>query len=142
MRVVWQRSRVISTLLPALTGSHGDPPGAVRIGSAALSFAQLSTAAGAVAERIAGAGTVAVVATPTFETVVAIVGGLVAGVPVVPVPPDSGPVERAHMRGRRCCSRRPARRHWTGWSCPPCRSASRTAPGRYSPNRPRTPRRR
>jgi len=89
---------VISNFLPALTGAHGDPPGAVRVDGAALSFAQLSTAAGAVAERIAGAGTVAVVATPTIETLVAIVGGLVAGVPVVPVPPDSGPVERAHIR--------------------------------------------
>src|SRR5215207_406207 len=67
VRVVWQRSRVISNFLPALTGAHGDPPGAVRVDGAALSFAQLSTAAGAVAERIAGAGTVAVVATPTIE---------------------------------------------------------------------------
>ncbi|MEV4257325.1 acyl-CoA synthetase, partial [Spirillospora sp. NPDC049652] len=39
----------------------------------------------------------AVHATPTLETVVAVVAGLVAGVPVVPLPPDSGPGERAHI---------------------------------------------
>ncbi|HET6965879.1 MAG TPA: AMP-binding protein, partial [Acidimicrobiales bacterium] len=31
------------------------------------------------------------------ETVVAVVGGLMAGVPVVPVPPDAGPMERDHI---------------------------------------------
>ncbi len=34
---------------------------------------------------------------PSAETVVAIVGALLAGAPVVPVPPDSGPAERAHV---------------------------------------------
>ena len=36
-------------------------------------------------------------ATASLETVVAVVGGLLAGVPVVPVPPDGGPVERDHV---------------------------------------------
>ena len=36
-------------------------------------------------------------ATASVETVVAVVGGLLAGVAVVPVPPDSGPVEREHV---------------------------------------------
>ncbi len=39
----------------------------------------------------------AVGATASAETVVAIVGALLAGAPVVPVPPDSGPAERAHV---------------------------------------------
>ncbi|GAA1690170.1 acyl-CoA synthetase [Streptomyces yatensis] len=49
------------------------------------------------AARIAGAPVVAVRATATPETVVAVVGALLAGVPVVPVPPDSGPAERDHI---------------------------------------------
>jgi fatty acid CoA ligase FadD36 len=36
-------------------------------------------------------------ATPTLETVVAVLGCLNAGVPFVPVPPDSGAGERAHL---------------------------------------------
>ncbi|WP_344318891.1 acyl-CoA synthetase, partial [Streptomyces yatensis] len=62
-----------------------------------LSREELLGAAGAVAARIAGAPVVAVRATATPETVVAVVGALLAGVPVVPVPPDSGPAERDHI---------------------------------------------
>jgi fatty acid CoA ligase FadD36 len=40
---------------------------------------------------------VAVDATASLETVVAVVAGLLAGVPVVPVPADAGPLERAHV---------------------------------------------
>jgi fatty acid CoA ligase FadD36 len=40
---------------------------------------------------------VAVQARATLETVVAVVGCLLAGVPVVPIPPDAGPRERAHL---------------------------------------------
>ena len=39
----------------------------------------------------------AIDATASLETVVAVVGCLLAGVTAVPVPPDSGPRERAHM---------------------------------------------
>lgn len=39
----------------------------------------------------------AVDATPTLATVVAVAAGLAAGVPVVPVPPDAGPLERGHI---------------------------------------------
>jgi fatty acid CoA ligase FadD36 len=84
-------------LLAALTASEGDRPDAVRVAGVALSREQLLGAAGAVAARIAGAPAVAVDATATAETVVAVVGGLLAGVPVVPVPPDSGPAEREHI---------------------------------------------
>ncbi|TKA10118.1 acyl-CoA synthetase [Actinacidiphila oryziradicis] len=84
-------------LLAALTASEGDRPDAVQVAGVALSREQLLGAAGAVAARIAGAPAVAVDATATAETVVAVVGGLLAGVPVVPVPPDSGPAEREHI---------------------------------------------
>jgi fatty acid CoA ligase FadD36 len=36
-------------------------------------------------------------ATPAAATVVAVTAGLMAGVPVVPVPPDAGRLERAHL---------------------------------------------
>ncbi|MDX6743102.1 acyl-CoA synthetase [Actinocorallia sp. A-T 12471] len=71
--------------------------GVLRVGAAEVTREELAGRAGAVAGRIAGARAVAVNATPTVETVAAVVGGLVAGVPVVPVPPDSGPAERGHI---------------------------------------------
>ncbi|MCQ8832982.1 acyl-CoA synthetase [Streptomyces malaysiensis] len=84
-------------LLTSLAASDGDRPDALSVGGRALSREELLGAAGAVAARIAGAPVVAVRATPTPETVVAVVGALLAGVPVVPVPPDSGPAERDHI---------------------------------------------
>ncbi|MFJ2782262.1 acyl-CoA synthetase [Kitasatospora sp. NPDC087315] len=85
------------TLLTALHGHYGDSGDALRIDGRALSREELLAAATAVADRVAGAPAVAVHARPTAETVVAVVGGLLAGVPVVPLPPDSGPKERAHI---------------------------------------------
>ena len=84
-------------LLPSLTGPTAEEPGAIRIADRALSRAQLHEAAEAVAARVAGAPAVAVHATASLETVAAVLGGLLAGVPVVPVPPDSGPAERDHV---------------------------------------------
>ncbi|MCD9590352.1 acyl-CoA synthetase [Streptomyces sp. 8ZJF_21] len=84
-------------LLTSLAAPDGDRPDALSVGGRALSREELLGAAGAVAARIAGAPVVAVRATPTPETVVAVVGALLAGVPVVPVPPDSGPAERDHI---------------------------------------------
>ena len=84
-------------LLTALEGKYGDRGDAVVVDGRAMSREELLGAAGAVAGRVAGAGALAVLARPSVETVVAVVGGLLAGVPVVPVPPDSGPKERAHI---------------------------------------------
>jgi fatty acid CoA ligase FadD36 len=86
-------------LLPALGGAFGDGPGAVRVAGEDTSYAALADAAAGVAREIAGARAAAVVAEPTLATVVAVVGGLTAGVPVVPVPPDVGTAERAHILG-------------------------------------------
>jgi fatty acid CoA ligase FadD36 len=69
----------------------------VTVAGRSLSREELLGAAGAVARRIGGAPAVAVEAAATLETVVAVVGGLLAGVPVVPVPPDAGPAERGHI---------------------------------------------
>jgi fatty acid CoA ligase FadD36 len=70
---------------------------AVRIDGVSLSRSDLVGAATSVAERVAGAGRVAVLATPTASTVLAITGCLIAGVPFVPVPSDVGVAERRHM---------------------------------------------
>jgi len=86
-------------LLSALDAEWGgtDCPVAIRIDGVAMSRAELRSAAGALAGRIADASALAVLARPTAETVVAVVAGLLAGVPVVPVPPDAGPAERGHI---------------------------------------------
>ena len=70
---------------------------AIRVGEEALTYERLHAAAGAVAERIAGMNRVAVVAEPTLQTCVAVVGALAAGVPIVPINPKSGEREREHI---------------------------------------------
>ncbi|PUA82149.1 acyl-CoA synthetase [Nocardioides currus] len=62
-----------------------------------MSSSQLRDAALAFAGRLPDSGPVAVLATPRIETVVAVVGCLLAGVPAVPVPPDAGPAEVRHV---------------------------------------------
>ncbi|MEU9872740.1 acyl-CoA synthetase [Actinomadura sp. NPDC048021] len=79
-----------------LLGGTGGP---VRIAGRELPRDELLGRASAVAAEIRGADAVAVHATASLETVAAVVGGLLAGVPVVPLPPDSGPAERAHILG-------------------------------------------
>ena len=87
-------------LLPSL-GAGADLGDAVRIGSpndtVSLSRSDLVGAATSVAERVGGAHRVAVLATPTASTVLAVTGCLIAGVPVVPVPADVGHGERRHI---------------------------------------------
>jgi fatty acid CoA ligase FadD36 len=87
----------VEPLLGALDGGVPDRPDAVTVDGRATSWTDLAAAATAVADDVAGAPVVAVEATPALETVVAVVGALLAGVPAVPLPPDSGPTERAHL---------------------------------------------
>jgi fatty acid CoA ligase FadD36 len=84
-------------LLPSLTGPNADEPRAIQVADRAVSRARLLEAATVVADRVAGARAVAVHADASLGTVVAVLGGLLAGVPVVPVPPDSGVTERDHI---------------------------------------------
>ncbi|HWC80848.1 MAG TPA: acyl-CoA synthetase [Pseudonocardiaceae bacterium] len=85
-------------LLTALSGDLGaDSADALRVAGVDCSREALLGKASAVADRIAGLPAVAVLAKPTLHTVVAVVGGLLAGVPVVPLPPDSGTLERQHI---------------------------------------------
>jgi len=84
-------------LFRAFSGELADSADALSLGDELISWEQLHDAGAAVATRVAGAPAVAVLATPTRQTVAALVGCLLAGVPAVPVPPDAGPVERAHI---------------------------------------------
>jgi len=81
-----------------LTGLEEDTDReAVRVGEDALSYGELRSTAGAVAARVAGASRVAVWATNSLETIVAVVGALAAGVPIVPVSPKAGTRELEHI---------------------------------------------
>ncbi|MEU6579661.1 acyl-CoA synthetase [Nocardia sp. NPDC046763] len=88
---------LLSSLNPAAIAAGADIPDAVTIDGETLSRSDLLGAATSVAERVAQARRVAVLAEPTVATVLAVVGCLIAGVTVVPVPPDSGSAELAHI---------------------------------------------
>ncbi|MGW0816031.1 acyl-CoA synthetase [Streptomyces viridiviolaceus] len=86
----------MSSLFPALTGTPADRP-ALRFGERSLTYAELAAAAGATADGIRDARRVAVWATPTMETAVAVVAALLAGVAAVPLNPKSGEKELRHI---------------------------------------------
>jgi malonyl-CoA/methylmalonyl-CoA synthetase len=82
-------------LLGELAGA-GDRE-AFRFGDQTMTHREVAATAGHVAEQIAGRARVAVWATPTIQTCVAVAGALLAGVPVVPVNPKVGAGELAHL---------------------------------------------
>ncbi|MGA4848698.1 acyl-CoA synthetase [Streptomyces sp. G5(2025)] len=85
-------------LFPTLSAPHAWASGeALRFGDRALSHGGLAAVSGALAARLRGAGRVAVWATPSLETAVAVVAALRAGVPAVPLNPKSGGSELAHI---------------------------------------------
>ena len=88
---------LLASLNPAAVAAGADIGDAVRIDGVTLSRSDLVGAATSVAERVGGAGRIAVLATPTAATVLAVTGCLIAGVPLVPVPADVGVAERAHI---------------------------------------------
>jgi fatty acid CoA ligase FadD36 len=84
-------------MLRALAGEFGDSADAVVVDGVPCPWEQLAGRADALADRFDGASMVAVPGTATLDTLVAVVAGLRCGVPIVPVPADAGPVERAHV---------------------------------------------
>ncbi len=85
-----------------LTGLDDDTTAAdlrVRVGPESLSGTELREAAAAAARSLEGLTRVAVHAVPDLRTVVAATAGLLAGVEIVPIPPDAGDVELAHYLG-------------------------------------------
>ncbi len=85
----------MNDLLPALVNGEGRHP--VTVDGVTLTPQELLGAASAVAEQLTGRTRVAVNATASMETVVSVVAGLLAGVQVLPVPPDSGAAELRHV---------------------------------------------
>ena len=126
---------LLTSLDPAAVAAGHDLAGAVRIDGVTLSRSDLVGAGTSVAERVSVARRVAILATPSATTVLAITGCLIAGVPFVPVPADVGATERAHIPPI------PAPRR--GWvNCPPkpkgCRifrCGCTPGPGTATPNR-------
>ncbi|AFM18651.1 acyl-CoA synthetase (AMP-forming)/AMP-acid ligase II [Mycolicibacterium chubuense NBB4] len=88
---------LLASLNPAAVAAGADVADAVRIDGVTWSRSDLVGAATSVAERVGGAARVAVLARPTAATVLGVVGALIAGVPVVPVPADVGVAERRHI---------------------------------------------
>jgi fatty acid CoA ligase FadD36 len=84
------------TILGDVEAGAPDAP-ALTVDGDALTRAQLFSAAAAVADRLHGAQSAALDAQASVSTVIAIVGCLLAGVPVIPIAPDSGPTERRHI---------------------------------------------
>ncbi|MFG2346578.1 acyl-CoA synthetase [Streptomyces phaeochromogenes] len=93
----------MSPLFPALAEAQADPDGpgahrpALRFGDRSLTYGELAATASPLAARVAEAGRIAVWATPTLETAVAVVAALLAGVPAVPLNPKSGESELGHI---------------------------------------------
>ncbi|WP_030611145.1 acyl-CoA synthetase [Streptomyces sclerotialus] len=85
----------MNELFPALRTASSRT--ALRFQDRALTYGELAAAAGTLAERIGAERRVAVWATPTLETSVAVVAALLAGVPAVPVNPKIGESELAHI---------------------------------------------
>ncbi|MDV7245716.1 MULTISPECIES: acyl-CoA synthetase [Rhodococcus] len=88
---------LLRSLNPVAVARGDDIPDAVRIGDSTLSRSDVLGAATSVAERVSRADRVAILATPSVTTVLAVVGCLIAGVTAVPVPPDSGRAELEHI---------------------------------------------
>ncbi|MFD8303276.1 acyl-CoA synthetase [Streptomyces sp. NPDC059690] len=86
----------MSSLFPALSDESSERV-ALRFGERSLTYGGLAAAAGALGELIRGADRVAVWATPTLETAVAVVAALEAGVAAVPLNPKSGEKELGHI---------------------------------------------
>lgn len=91
-------TRTDNPLLAALLDEgRPDDPAAVDIDGVTMSRARLRAAASAFGRGLPDAGPLAVCAVSSIETVVAVTGALLAGVAVVPVPPDAGPAEVGHV---------------------------------------------
>jgi fatty acid CoA ligase FadD36 len=87
---------LLASLDPAGPGAT-DTAAAVTIGEQTLSRAELLDAASALAGALPTDHPVAVYAEPTLDTVIGVTACLLAGVPVVPIPPDSGSAELRHI---------------------------------------------
>ncbi len=87
-----------STLLAALRAADDSGSSShVTVADDTMSLVALRDAALSLGAGLGGRGPVAVCAEPTLDTIIAVTAGLLAGVPVVPVPPDAGAAEIQHI---------------------------------------------
>jgi fatty acid CoA ligase FadD36 len=86
----------LESLLPGLAAPD-DGPEAVRIADVASSREDLLAAAEACAASLIGVRGAVIEAGPTMSTLVGVLGALRAGVAIVPLAPDAGPLERDHV---------------------------------------------
>src|ERR687897_2184272 len=95
VRTPRSRNSLRAVLFPALT----DPTDAValRFGERTLTYRQLRGAATAVAQQLAGRERVAAWAVNEPEIAVAVIGALLAGVPITPINPKAGTSELEHI---------------------------------------------
>ena len=84
-------------MLPLVTEPVDRP--ALRFGDRSLSYRELAETASRLAAELPRDGRVAVWATPTLETCVAVTAAVLAGVPAVPLNPRSGESELRHVVG-------------------------------------------
>jgi malonyl-CoA/methylmalonyl-CoA synthetase len=70
---------------------------AVRLNDRTLTYRQLASAGAQLAGQLAGVARVAIVAEPTLETIVAVVGALAAGSTVIPISAKAGLREMEHV---------------------------------------------
>jgi fatty acid CoA ligase FadD36 len=87
----------LEPLLTELESGSEDRDRQLEVDGSSLARSQLLGAAGAVARRIEGAAAVGLDAVASLPTAVAVVAGILAGVPLVPIPPDAGSDERERM---------------------------------------------
>lgn len=87
----------LDSLLPGLYRGDGDTGAAVLVDGVGASREQVVAAAEVCAMRLAGVRTAVLQADPDMATVIGVLGALRAGVTVVPLAPDAGPLERDHV---------------------------------------------
>jgi fatty acid CoA ligase FadD36 len=87
----------LERLLPGLFTGPDDDGRAVRVGPDSTSRGALVEAAAVCADRLLGADTVAIEARAELPTLVGVLGALAAGVRLVPIAADAGPLEREHV---------------------------------------------
>ncbi|MCO6750956.1 acyl-CoA synthetase [Streptomyces sp. IpFD-1.1] len=86
-----------ASLFPALHTPPVPPKPALRFGDRTLEYGEVARLSGALARELPLGRRVAVWATPSLETGVAVVAALLAGVPAVPLNPKAGARELAHI---------------------------------------------
>ncbi|MFE0494454.1 acyl-CoA synthetase [Streptomyces albidoflavus] len=86
-----------ASLFPALHTPPVPPKPALRFGDRTLEYGEVARLAGALARELPLGRRVAVWATPSLETGVAVVAALLAGVPAVPLNPKAGARELTHI---------------------------------------------